>query len=254
MLNLRYRAVCRPYSYTSRETTMPPSLRLVQILLPVVLLSVVVNLPRWDQRPISIEKRKVRISLWLFILNIIAQTNPPRFFEVVTATELRNVTIAGNVTESQEFVTYNITDLRMDPKYIRWTRNTDKQHIWLSWLNSEHCHIMDNETIYFHVQSTLDQSFSNSWWPYTIYRYYINWTRLLFTSLLPVIFLVLLNVNIFRGIRWVFYSRFSPITSFDPIKQSMLLCGQPKGRWMKATIGTVVLSALLSHHVLSDTK
>ena len=67
MLNLRYRAVCRPYSYTSRETTMPPSLRLVQILLPVVLLSVVVNLPRWDQRPIPIEKRKVRLALWLLI-------------------------------------------------------------------------------------------------------------------------------------------------------------------------------------------
>ena len=43
----RYTAVCRPYSYNSRETTMRPSLRLVQILLPVLLISVVVNLPRY---------------------------------------------------------------------------------------------------------------------------------------------------------------------------------------------------------------
>ena len=33
--------------------------------------------------------------------------------------ERRNVTIGGNVTEVQEFVTYDITQLRMDPVYIR---------------------------------------------------------------------------------------------------------------------------------------
>ena len=44
---------------------------------------------------------------------------PPRFFEVVTSMERRNVTIGGNVTEVQEFVTYDITQLRMDPDYIR---------------------------------------------------------------------------------------------------------------------------------------
>ena len=33
--------------------------------------------------------------------------------------ERRNVTIGGNVTEVQEFVTYDITQLRMDPDYIR---------------------------------------------------------------------------------------------------------------------------------------
>lgn len=33
--------------------------------------------------------------------------------------EKRNVTISGNVTELQEFVTYEITQLRMDPDYIR---------------------------------------------------------------------------------------------------------------------------------------
>ena len=44
---------------------------------------------------------------------------PPRFFEVVTSMERRNVTIGGNVTEVLEFVTYDITQLRMDPDYIR---------------------------------------------------------------------------------------------------------------------------------------
>ena len=33
--------------------------------------------------------------------------------------EKRNVTISGNVTELQEFVTYEITQLRMEPDYIR---------------------------------------------------------------------------------------------------------------------------------------
>ena len=33
-------------------------------------------------------------------------------------------------------------------------------------------------------------------------RFYINWTRLVFTCMLPVIFLILLNYKIFRGIRF----------------------------------------------------
>ena len=43
----------------------------------------------------------------------------PRFFEVITVSELRNFTIDGNVTELQGVVTYDITELRMDPIYIR---------------------------------------------------------------------------------------------------------------------------------------
>ena len=34
-------------------------------------------------------------------------------------------------------------------------------------------------------------------------RYYINWTRLVFTCTLPVIFLIILNYKIFRGIRFI---------------------------------------------------
>ena len=33
-------------------------------------------------------------------------------------------------------------------------------------------------------------------------RFYINWTRLVFTCMLPVLFLILLNYKIFRGIRF----------------------------------------------------
>ena len=42
----RYAAVCQPYSYNTRETSMRPSTRLVQILTPVLLLSILVNIPR----------------------------------------------------------------------------------------------------------------------------------------------------------------------------------------------------------------
>ena len=50
-------------------------------------------------------------SLWLWLL--------PRFFEVITVTEMRNIATVGNTTLLQEVVTYDITDLRMDPTYIR---------------------------------------------------------------------------------------------------------------------------------------
>ena len=39
--------------------------------------------------------------------------------------EMRNVTIQGNVTELQELVTYDITQLRMDPDYIRSQKYRD---------------------------------------------------------------------------------------------------------------------------------
>ena len=42
-----------------------------------------------------------------------------RFFEVITVSEMRNITIDGNVTELRGVVTYDITELRMDPNYIR---------------------------------------------------------------------------------------------------------------------------------------
>ena len=47
-------------------------------------------------------------------------TSSPRFFEVITVNEMRNITTDGNVTELQGVVTYDITELRMDPNYIRF--------------------------------------------------------------------------------------------------------------------------------------
>ena len=52
-------------------------------------------------------------SLLLTILSL------RRFFEVITVSEMRNITIDGNVTELRGVVTYDITELRMDPNYIR---------------------------------------------------------------------------------------------------------------------------------------
>ena len=49
-------------------------------------------------------------------------------------------------------------------------------------------------------------------------RYYINWTRLLFTCLLPVIFLVGLNLNIFWGIRFVKIIIFVSLTNLGNAK------------------------------------
>ena len=100
-------------------------------------------------------------SLWLWLL--------PRFFEVITVTEMRNITTEGNTTLLQEVVTYDITDLRMDPMYIRCNLSPPK----IDWARC--------------------------------FRFYINWTRLVFTCMLPVLFLILLNYKIFRGIRCLKY-------------------------------------------------
>ena len=39
---------------------------------------------------------------------------------MITVNEMRNVTMDGNVTELQGVVTYDITELRMNPNYIRY--------------------------------------------------------------------------------------------------------------------------------------
>ena len=111
----RYAAVCQPYSYNTRETSMRPSMRLVQILTPVLLLSILVNIPRSESN-LSICKYFEK----LFDKDMIIDIFRHRFFEVVTSTEMRNVTLGGNLTRERECVTYEITDLRMDPTYIRW--------------------------------------------------------------------------------------------------------------------------------------
>ena len=38
---------------------------------------------------------------------------------MITVSEMQNITTDGNVTELQGVVTYDITELRMDPNYIR---------------------------------------------------------------------------------------------------------------------------------------
>ena len=85
----RYTAVCQPFSYSSREAgpSARPGLRLAQFILAIIAVSVLINLPR--------------------------------FLEVTMVTELHNVTSQLNVTEVQELVTYDITELRRDPEYIR---------------------------------------------------------------------------------------------------------------------------------------
>ena len=114
-LDHRYAAVCQPYSYNTRETSMRPSTRLVQILTPVLLLSILVNIPR-SETYMSICKYFEKLFDKDMIIDIFCH----RFFEVVTSTEMRNVTLGGNLTRERECVTYEITDLRMDPTYIRW--------------------------------------------------------------------------------------------------------------------------------------
>jgi hypothetical protein len=84
--------VCQPFSYNSRQTPNQKSsrlsVRLLQFVLPVIILSVIINFPR--------------------------------FFEVTLVSSFHNVTSYKNVTELQEYVSMSITDLRMDPDYIRY--------------------------------------------------------------------------------------------------------------------------------------
>ena len=76
-----------------------------------------------EMRSLQLSAKRLKVAQHLQNISLFQTEgkNPsfPRFFEVITVSEMRNITIDGNVTELQGVVTYDITELRMDPNYIR---------------------------------------------------------------------------------------------------------------------------------------
>ena len=78
--------MCNPYKYREKNANAKVMQTVTKFLVPVVIFSVLINIPR--------------------------------FYETVIVTSTINVTVDDNVTIREETVTYDVTPLRMDPDYI----------------------------------------------------------------------------------------------------------------------------------------
>ena len=115
----------------------------------------------------------------------------------------------GNVTEDIELFSYNlnVTQLRMDPNFIRWTKCVYKNFLQFQSDNANNIlfgsgcipGLEQLVKIIFYV----GQLSHIPDYLVVVFRYYINWTRLVFTCVLPVLLLISLNGKIFRAIRFV---------------------------------------------------
>ena len=85
---VRYTAVCKPYLYKENNAAHRVGCRVITFMFPVIILSVLINIPR--------------------------------FFETVIVSETVNITTADNETVEEERVYYEVTPLRMDANYIRF--------------------------------------------------------------------------------------------------------------------------------------
>ena len=87
-VDARYTAVCNPYLYKEDNAAPKVAKRVLTFMFPVIILSVLINIPR--------------------------------FFETVIISETVNITTAANETVEEERVYYEITPLRMNANYIRF--------------------------------------------------------------------------------------------------------------------------------------
>ena len=85
----RYTAVCNPYLYKENNTAHRVTNRVLSFLVSVIIFSLLINIPR--------------------------------YFETVIISETVNITTADNETVQEERVSYDITPLRMDANYIRYS-------------------------------------------------------------------------------------------------------------------------------------
>ena len=81
--------MCNPYKYREKNVNANVAQGVFKFLVPIIMFSVVLNIPR--------------------------------FFETEILTSTRNITSDGNITFVVETVSYDVTPLRMDPDYIRYT-------------------------------------------------------------------------------------------------------------------------------------
>ena len=105
----------------------------------------------------------------IIIITVSFSVNVSRFFETKIVTNSVNVT-NGNTFEVRSRLSFELSDLRKHPDYIR------------SFVQFVYFFIF----LFFYL---------------LVIRFYINWFRLIFTCLLPVIALIIFNYKIYQGIR-----------------------------------------------------
>ena len=81
--------MCNPYKYRENNVNANVVQSVFKFLVPVIMFNVLLNIPR--------------------------------FYETELLTSARNITSDGNITVLVETVYYDVTPLRMDPDYIRYT-------------------------------------------------------------------------------------------------------------------------------------
>ena len=82
----RYNSVCSPYSYRANSHPSNTNLRVFKYFVVILIASVAIN--------------------------------APRFFETKLVTEEFATNVSGTM-QLEEIITYDVTDLRRDPTYIR---------------------------------------------------------------------------------------------------------------------------------------
>ena len=85
-LFIRFTAVCNPYKYREKNANAKVLQSVFKFLVPIVIFSVILNIPR--------------------------------FYETVIVTTTTNISIGLNTTIIEDTVTYDVTPLRMNPDYI----------------------------------------------------------------------------------------------------------------------------------------
>ena len=108
------------------------------------------------------------VNLLAVVIFLSILINIPRFFEISIVSIFRNVTDEQNISTVVEEISYDVTELRMNPDYIRFSPAEYSRNL-----------------IIFN------------------FRFYINLTRLISTCIIPLILLIFLNRRIFHGIRFV---------------------------------------------------
>ena len=57
-----------------------------------------------------------------------------------------NVTTEENITELEEEITYDVTELRMDPDYIRFVLRENVEFKWIQILYQDEIDLMDSDS------------------------------------------------------------------------------------------------------------
>ena len=107
MISFRYYSVCHPYNYRDLTQTKSVPRRVILYVVPVVIFSVLINIPKFFETRIVNSSDRTQIDFSLFKNGSLG----PNFVNWV-----KNV---QNKTFQKNEISYEMTSLRNNPDYIR---------------------------------------------------------------------------------------------------------------------------------------